>query len=47
MQNSYLWHISSLCAARKLAYLHDISSLSVLRQFELHSHLGFCKDPII
>ncbi|RPD89747.1 lipoprotein signal peptidase [Neisseria weixii] len=30
MQNSHLCHISSLCAARKLAYLHDLSALSVL-----------------
>ncbi|ATD65221.1 signal peptidase [Neisseria weixii] len=30
LQNSHLCHISSLCAARKLAYLHDLSALSVL-----------------
>ncbi|PJO10792.1 lipoprotein signal peptidase [Neisseria sp. N95_16] len=30
MQNLHLWHISSLCAARKLAYLSDMSALSAL-----------------
>ncbi|PJO10658.1 hypothetical protein CRG49_000860 [Neisseria sp. N95_16] len=32
LQNPYLWHISSLCAARKLAYLADMSALSALLQ---------------
>ncbi|PJO09686.1 lipoprotein signal peptidase [Neisseria sp. N95_16] len=32
MQNPHLWHISSLCAARKLDYLYDMSALSVLLQ---------------
>ncbi|PJO09832.1 lipoprotein signal peptidase [Neisseria sp. N95_16] len=32
LQNLYLWHISSLCAARKLAYLNDMSALSALLQ---------------
>ncbi|PJO08903.1 signal peptidase [Neisseria sp. N95_16] len=32
LQNLYLWRISLLCAARKLAYLHDMSSLSALLQ---------------
>ncbi|PJO08725.1 lipoprotein signal peptidase [Neisseria sp. N95_16] len=42
--NPYLWHISSLCAARKLAYLYDMSALSaLLYNFELYSNLGFCK----
>nr|WP_241155859.1 lipoprotein signal peptidase [Neisseria yangbaofengii] len=27
----HLWHISSLCTARKLAYLCDMSALSALR----------------
>ncbi|PJO10256.1 hypothetical protein CRG49_003170 [Neisseria sp. N95_16] len=30
LQNPHFWRISSLCAARKLAYLSDISALSVL-----------------
>ncbi|PJO77849.1 lipoprotein signal peptidase [Neisseria sp. N177_16] len=30
MQNLHLWRISSLCAARKLAYLSDMSALSAL-----------------
>ncbi|PJO09875.1 lipoprotein signal peptidase [Neisseria sp. N95_16] len=30
LQNLHLWHISSLCAARKLAYLSDMSALSAL-----------------
>ncbi|PJO08999.1 lipoprotein signal peptidase [Neisseria sp. N95_16] len=30
LQNPHLWHISSLCAARKLAYLSDMSALSAL-----------------
>ncbi|PJO09755.1 lipoprotein signal peptidase [Neisseria sp. N95_16] len=30
LQNPHLWHISSLCAARKLAYLCDMSALSAL-----------------
>ncbi|RPD86759.1 lipoprotein signal peptidase [Neisseria weixii] len=35
MRNPYLWYISSLCAARKLAYLHDMPSLSVLLQLQI------------
>ncbi|PJO10146.1 hypothetical protein CRG49_003960 [Neisseria sp. N95_16] len=30
LQNLHLWHISSLCTARKLAYLSDMPALSVL-----------------
>ncbi|ATD65167.1 lipoprotein signal peptidase [Neisseria weixii] len=30
LQNLHPWHISSLCAARNLVYLHDMSALSAL-----------------
>ncbi|WP_083813992.1 lipoprotein signal peptidase [Neisseria shayeganii] len=32
--------ISALCAARSLAYLHDMSALTALLRLELHPHLG-------
>ncbi|EGY53651.1 hypothetical protein HMPREF9371_0105 [Neisseria shayeganii 871] len=40
MQNPHLRRISALCAARSLAYLYDMSSLTVLLRLELHPHLG-------
>ncbi|PJO09751.1 hypothetical protein CRG49_006035 [Neisseria sp. N95_16] len=43
LQNPHFWRISSLCAARKLAYLCDMSALSVFAYFELHSNLEFYK----
>ena len=39
LQNSHLWRISALCAARSLAYLRDMSALAALLRLELHPHL--------
>ncbi|WP_082402964.1 lipoprotein signal peptidase [Neisseria sp. 74A18] len=39
MQNPHLRRISALCAARSLAYLHDMSALAALLRLELHPHL--------
>ncbi|WP_244958859.1 ATP-dependent exonuclease [Neisseria shayeganii] len=47
LQNPHLRRISALCAARSLAYLHDIVprgflafTLAALLRLELHQHLG-------
>ncbi|WP_232203125.1 hypothetical protein [Neisseria shayeganii] len=40
LQNPHLRRISALCAARSLAYLHDMSTLAALLRLELHPHLG-------
>ncbi|WP_415752586.1 ATP-dependent exonuclease [Neisseria shayeganii] len=47
LQNPHLQRISALCAARSLAYLHDMSApqgfltftLAALLRLELHPHL--------
>ncbi|OSI35529.1 signal peptidase [Neisseria dumasiana] len=39
LQNPHLRRISALCAARSLAYLHDMSALAALLRLELHPHL--------
>ncbi|WP_425325920.1 ATP-dependent exonuclease [Neisseria shayeganii] len=48
LQNPHLRRISALCAARSLAYLHDMSvprgflafTFAALLRLELHPHLG-------
>ncbi|WP_373796261.1 lipoprotein signal peptidase [Neisseria dentiae] len=45
MQNPHLRRISSLCAARSLAYLLDMSALAVLLRLELHPHLRVLQRP--
>ncbi|EGY51522.1 hypothetical protein [Neisseria shayeganii] len=40
LQKPHLRRISALCAARSLAYLCDMSSLTALLRLELHPHLG-------
>ncbi|WP_083814033.1 lipoprotein signal peptidase [Neisseria shayeganii] len=39
MQNPHLQRISALCAARSLAYPHDMSAFAALLRLELHPHL--------
>ncbi|EGY51748.1 hypothetical protein HMPREF9371_1961 [Neisseria shayeganii 871] len=39
LQNPHLQRISALCAARSLAYPHDMSAFAALLRLELHPHL--------